>query len=48
MTIAVPGLAARRECNVGRTGQVTFDTSAAAAADETVKTAEAIKQSVTE
>jgi multidrug resistance efflux pump len=48
VTIAVPGLAARRECNVGRTGQVTFDTSAAAAADETVKTAEATKPSVPE
>ena len=33
VTIAVPGLAARDECNVGRTGQVTFDTSASAAAD---------------
>ena len=32
VTIAVPGLAERRECNVGRTGQVTFDTSSAAAA----------------
>jgi len=32
VTIAVPGLAARSECNVGRTGQVTFDTSASAAA----------------
>ena len=30
VTIAMPGLAARRECNVGRTGQVTFDTSASA------------------
>jgi len=29
VAIAVPGLAARAECNVGRTGQVTFDTSAA-------------------
>jgi multidrug resistance efflux pump len=38
VTIAVPGLAARRECNVGRTGQVTFDTSATAA-EESVKTA---------
>lgn len=28
VTISVPGLAERRECNVGRTGQVTFDTSA--------------------
>lgn len=27
VTIAVPGLAARDECNVGRTGQVTFDTA---------------------
>ena len=45
VTIGVPGLAERRECNVGRTGQVTFDTSSAAA--ETVKTAEAIKQSLT-
>jgi hypothetical protein len=43
VTIAVPGLAARRECNVGRTGQVTFDTSASAATPEatTVKTAAA-------
>jgi multidrug resistance efflux pump len=31
VAIAVPGLAARAECNVGRTGQVTFDTSAAKA-----------------
>lgn len=31
VTIAVPGLAARPECNVGRTGQVTFDTSMSAA-----------------
>ena len=38
VTIAVPGLAERRECNVGRTGQVTFDSSTAAA-PETVKTA---------
>jgi multidrug resistance efflux pump len=37
-TVSVPGLAERRECNVGRTGQVTFDTSSAAA-PETVKTA---------
>ncbi len=28
VTIAVPGLAARKECNIGRTGAVTFDTSA--------------------
>jgi multidrug resistance efflux pump len=28
VTIAVPGLAERRECNVGRTGQVVFDTAA--------------------
>lgn len=41
VTIAVPGLAARRECNVGRTGQVTFDTSATAD-DETIKTASAL------
>jgi multidrug resistance efflux pump len=27
-TIAVPGLAALKDCNVGRTGRVTFDTSA--------------------
>jgi hypothetical protein len=46
VTIAVPGLAERRVCNVGRTGQVTFDTSAATA-DEAVKTADAIKQSFT-
>jgi multidrug resistance efflux pump len=32
VTIAVPGLAERAECSVGRTGQVTFDTSATAAA----------------
>ena len=30
VTIGVPGLAEAPECNVGRTGQVTFDTSAAA------------------
>jgi hypothetical protein len=41
----VPGLADLLQCNVDRTGQVTFDTSSAAA--ETVKTAEAIKQSLT-
>jgi hypothetical protein len=29
VTIAVPELAARQECNVGRTGRVTFDTSSA-------------------
>lgn len=40
VTIAVPGLAERRECNVGRTGQVIFDTSTAAT--ETVKTADAL------
>jgi multidrug resistance efflux pump len=40
VTIAVPGLAERKECNVGRTGQVTFDTSTAAT--ETVKTADAL------
>ena len=45
VTIGVPGLAERRECNVGRTGQVTFDTSSASA--EGVKTADAIKQSLT-
>jgi hypothetical protein len=28
VTIVVPGLAALQECNVGRTGRVTFDTSA--------------------
>jgi multidrug resistance efflux pump len=39
VTVAVPDLAARRECNVGRTGQITFDTSATASADEMVKTA---------
>ena len=33
VTITVPGLATRSECNVGRTGQVVFDTSASAAAD---------------
>lgn len=33
VTIAIPGLAARDECNVGRTGQVTFDASATAAAN---------------
>jgi multidrug resistance efflux pump len=47
VTIAVPGLAARRECNVGRTGQVVFDTSSAAVENESVKTADAIKQSLT-
>jgi biotin carboxyl carrier protein len=47
VTIAVPGLAARSECNVGRTGQVVFDTSTAAA-PETVKTADAIKTSISE
>ena len=31
VTLAVPGLAALKECNVGRTGRVTFDTSAAPA-----------------
>jgi hypothetical protein len=41
VTIAVPGLAERRECNVGRTGQVTFDTSTAAS-PEIVKTADAL------
>ena len=41
VTIAVPGLAERRECNVGRTGQVTFDTSTAAG-QATVKTADAL------
>jgi hypothetical protein len=45
VTIGVPGLAERRECNVGRTGQVTFDTSSASA--EGVKTADALKQSLT-
>jgi len=44
VTIGVPGLAERRDCNVGRTGQVTFDTSAA---DVGVKTADAVKQSFT-
>ena len=48
VTIAVPGLAARRECNVGRTGQVEFDTTSSAAIEnETVKTADAVKQSLT-
>jgi multidrug resistance efflux pump len=28
VTVAVPGLAALKECNVGRTGRVTFDSSA--------------------
>lgn len=32
VTIAVPGIAARAECNVGRTGQVTFDTSTSTSA----------------
>jgi multidrug resistance efflux pump len=41
VTIAMPGLAERRECNVGRTGQVTFDTSTAAAS-KSVKTADAL------
>ncbi|ODR97593.1 hypothetical protein AUC69_10775 [Methyloceanibacter superfactus] len=31
VTVAVPGLAALKECNVGRTGRVTFDSSAAPA-----------------
>ncbi len=30
VTIAVPGLAAQRECNVGRTGSVTFEAASAA------------------
>ena len=47
VTIAVPGLAARRECNVGRTGQVEFDTSSAAIKNESVKTADAVKQNLT-
>jgi multidrug resistance efflux pump len=48
VTIAVPGLAARRECNVGRTGQVEFDTTSSAAIEnETVKTADAVKQNLT-
>ncbi|MFA5898875.1 MAG: HlyD family efflux transporter periplasmic adaptor subunit [Hyphomicrobium sp.] len=42
VTIAVPGLAERRECNVGRTGQVTFDTSASADTETHIKTAEAL------
>jgi multidrug resistance efflux pump len=43
VTIAVPGLAARAECNVGRTGQVTFDTSATSASADAAgaKTADA-------
>lgn len=43
VTIAVPGLAARRECNVGRTGQVTFDTSTSAGTSDPtrIKTAAA-------
>jgi multidrug resistance efflux pump len=32
VTVAVPGLAALKECNVGRTGRVTFDSSATPAA----------------
>ncbi len=32
VTIAVPGLAAKQECNVGRTGNVTFNTSTASGA----------------
>ena len=46
VAIAVPGLAERRECNVGRTGQVVFDTSSAAVENETVKIADALKQSL--
>lgn len=41
VTIAFPGLAAREECNVGRTGQVTFDTSASAERAVRTKTASA-------
>jgi multidrug resistance efflux pump len=32
VTIAVPGLAAQKECNIGRTGSVTFEASAASTA----------------
>jgi multidrug resistance efflux pump len=39
VTIAVPDLAERKECNVGRTGQVTFDTSTSAA-QEAARTAD--------
>jgi multidrug resistance efflux pump len=41
VTIAVPGLAAREVCNVGRTGQVTFDRSAASSASTTASSAKA-------
>jgi multidrug resistance efflux pump len=43
VTIALPGLAARQECNVGRTGQVTFDTSATADNEVRIKTASTVK-----
>lgn len=36
VTIAFPGLAERRECNVGRTGQVTFDTAASSESERSV------------
>jgi multidrug resistance efflux pump len=39
VTIAVPGLAALQECNVGRTGRVTFDTSATPASASSAATA---------
>ncbi|WP_171988026.1 HlyD family secretion protein [Hyphomicrobium sp. NDB2Meth4] len=40
VTIAVPALAERQECEVGRTGQVTFDTSASAERGTNIKTAD--------
>jgi len=40
VTIVVPALAERQECEVGRTGQVTFDTSASADRGTSIKTAD--------
>ena len=41
VTVAVPGLAALQECNVGRTGRVTFDTSTTPASASSAAAAKA-------